>query len=109
MVREVFPFQVRAVADFKGALLVIPPAEIPMLFGKFVRLKRDVVGPVRGTGLGLYICKQLVEAMGGRIWVESSGIAGEGSRFYFTLPAALDISRRSARAAQERVAPSHGG
>jgi signal transduction histidine kinase len=47
-----------------------------------------------------------VEAMGGRIWVESSGIAGEGSRFYFTLPAAPDISRRSARAAQERVAPS---
>lgn len=87
----------------------IPPAEIPMLFGKFVRLKRDTVGPVRGTGLGLYICKQLVEAMGGRIWVESSGIAGEGSRFYFTLPAAPDISSQSARAAQERVAPSHGG
>ena len=60
-----------------------------MLFGKFVRLKRDLVGSVRGTGLGLYISKQLVEAMGGNIWVESSGVAGEGSRFSFTLPRAV--------------------
>jgi signal transduction histidine kinase len=43
-------------------------------------------GAVRGTGLGLYICKLLVEAMGGDIWVESSGLSGEGSRFCFTLP-----------------------
>ena len=57
-----------------------------MLFGKFVRLKRDLFGSVRGTGLGLYISKQLVEAMGGNIWVESTGIAGQGSRFSFTLP-----------------------
>jgi signal transduction histidine kinase len=64
----------------------IPPEDIPLLFGKFVRLKRDLAGPIRGTGLGLYISKQLVEAMGGSIWVESSGIAGQGSRFYFTLP-----------------------
>lgn len=66
----------------------IPPSEIPVLFGKFVRLKRDLVGNVRGTGLGLYISKQLVEAMAGRIWVESSGIPGQGSSFCFTLPAA---------------------
>jgi signal transduction histidine kinase len=65
----------------------IPPADIPLLFGKFVRLQRDMGGPVRGTGLGLYISKHLVEAMGGSIWVESSGIAGQGSSFYFTLPA----------------------
>ena len=65
----------------------IPPEDIPLLFGKFVRLKRDLAGSVPGTGLGLYISKQLVEAMGGSIWVESSGIAGQGSRFYFTLPA----------------------
>lgn len=64
----------------------IPPDELPFLFGKFMRLKRDQTGTVRGMGLGLYICKQLVEAMGGRIWVESSGIAGEGSSFHFTLP-----------------------
>lgn len=64
----------------------IPPEDIPRLFGQFVRLKRDVSGNVRGTGLGLYVSKQLVEAMGGRIWVESSGIAGEGSCFRFTLP-----------------------
>jgi signal transduction histidine kinase len=67
----------------------IPPLEAPLLFGKFVRLKRDLVGSVRGTGLGLYISKQLVEAMGGNIWVESSGVSGEGSRFSFTLPHAV--------------------
>jgi signal transduction histidine kinase len=64
----------------------ITSADIPLLFEKFVRLKRDLSSSIRGSGLGLYISKQLVEAMGGRIWVESSGIVGEGSRFYFTLP-----------------------
>ena len=64
----------------------IPPAELPLLFEKFVRLERDLAGPVRGSGLGLYISKQLVETMGGHIWAESTGRAGEGSRFYFTLP-----------------------
>ena len=64
----------------------IPAEELPLLFEKFVRLKRDLAGSTRGTGLGLYICKQLVEAMGWRIWVESSGHLGEGSRFCVTLP-----------------------
>jgi signal transduction histidine kinase len=66
----------------------IPPAEIPRLFVQFGRLKRDLSGKIRGTGLGLYVSKQLVEAMNGRIWAESSGIEGEGSRFCFTLPCA---------------------
>jgi len=65
----------------------IPPDEIPQLFQRFVRLKRDVSSTVRGTGLGLYVCKQLVEAMEGKIWVESTGTTGEGCRFCFTLPA----------------------
>jgi signal transduction histidine kinase len=63
----------------------IPAEELPYLFGRFVRLRRDLAGVTRGTGLGLYICKQLVEVMGGRIWVESSGRPGEGSRFCVAL------------------------
>ena len=66
----------------------IPPEEIPLLFRQFVRLQRDLGGTVRGSGLGLYISKRLVEAMGGEIWVESKGVAGLGSLFYFTLPSA---------------------
>lgn len=64
----------------------IPPDELPLLFGRFVRLQRDISGSIRGTGLGLYLSKQMVEKMGGTIWVESSGIAGEGSCFCVALP-----------------------
>jgi len=71
----------------------IPTDELPLLFGKFVRLKRDLAGTVPGTGLGLYLSKQLAEAMGGHIWGESSGRGGEGSRFCFTLLAAPPASR----------------
>ena len=70
----------------------IPAEELPLLFERFVRLKRDLGGSVRGTGLGLYICRRLVEAMGGRIWVESSGCPGEGSRFCITLPVGRNSS-----------------
>jgi len=63
----------------------VPLEEQNRLFERFVRLERDMNSPVRGAGLGLYICKQLLEAMGGRIWVQSSGQEGEGSSFYFTL------------------------
>ena len=80
----------------------IPADEIPLLFGKFIRLKRDLSGNVRGTGLGLYICKQLVEAMHGQIWVESAGKAGEGSEFCFFLPSvsSLDSSGEEGRRVQ---------
>jgi signal transduction histidine kinase len=70
----------------------IPPDELPLLFGKFVRLKRDLAGTVPGSGLGLYVSKQLVEAMGGHMWAESAGRVGEGSRFCFTLRAASPAS-----------------
>ncbi len=54
------------------------------LFQKFVRLQRSLTTPVRGTGLGLYICRQYLTAMGGYIWVEST--PGQGSTFSFALP-----------------------
>jgi len=41
---------------------------------------------VGGTGLGLPISRRLVEMMGGRLWVESTGISGEGSQFHIELP-----------------------
>ena len=63
----------------------VPPADQARLFQRFVRLERDMNSPVRGAGLGLSISKQLVEAMGGRIWVESSGEEGKGSVFAFSL------------------------
>jgi signal transduction histidine kinase len=71
----------------------IPPEELPLLFEKFVRLKRDLGGTTRGSGLGLYICKRLVGEMGGQIWVESSGCVGEGSRFCLTLPSYPPIAQ----------------
>ncbi len=66
--------------------LGIPPEQIPLLFRRFVRLPRDLASKVRGTGLGLYLCRLFVEAMGGTIWVESTGIPGEGSTFHLRLP-----------------------
>ena len=56
------------------------------LFAKFMRLGNALSSMQRGAGLGLYLCRQLVEAMDGRIWVESSGISGQGSTFCIALP-----------------------
>ncbi len=66
--------------------LGIPPEQMPLLFRRFVRLPRDLASNVRGTGLGLYLCRIFVEVMGGRIWAESSGVPGEGSIFHLRLP-----------------------
>ena len=79
----------------------IPPGEQTRIFRKFHRADsttgRDGLG---GTGLGLFIARGLVAAMGGRMWVASR--EGEGSRFTFELPAVGDAARVS-RPGSERV------
>lgn len=73
----------------------IPPEQIHLLFNRFVRLPRDLASKVTGTGLGLYLCRVLVESMNGSIWAESAGVDGEGSTFHITLPVAAESARPS--------------
>ncbi len=64
----------------------IPRSEEQRIFEKFYRLHPNKTGGVSGTGLGLYICRELVGRMGGSIWVESN--EGIGSTFFVELPLA---------------------
>jgi signal transduction histidine kinase/GAF domain-containing protein len=66
--------------------LGIPPGEQRRIFDKFYRVDPNLTRGVGGTGLGLYISRELVRRMNGTIWVESR--EGEGSRFSFELPVA---------------------
>jgi two-component system phosphate regulon sensor histidine kinase PhoR len=62
----------------------IPREDIPRIFERFYRVDKGRSQELGGTGLGLSIVKHLVQAHGGRVWVESQ--PGKGSTFYFTLP-----------------------
>jgi PAS domain S-box-containing protein len=74
--------EVRVVDEGMG----IPASEREWIFRKFYRAESAARDGAAGTGLGLFIAKELVNAMGGRIWVDST--EGEGSSFAFELPAA---------------------
>jgi signal transduction histidine kinase len=63
----------------------IPTSEIPYLFAKFSRGKDVRRLHANGTGLGLYVVKNIIEAHNGRIWIESEG-EGQGTRFIIELP-----------------------
>jgi signal transduction histidine kinase len=76
-------FVVVAVRDWGHGIALEDQSQ---LFSKFVRLNEAMNSTQRGAGLGLYLCRQLTEAMGGYIWLRSSGIPGEGSTFFVALP-----------------------
>ena len=81
-------------ADLKGDFVQIavrdtgigiPPEHLPRVFDRFYRVDPSRSRQRGGSGIGLTIARHLVEAQGGRIWVESGG-EGKGSMFSFTLP-----------------------
>ena len=81
-VQKQFQVAVSIVDEGRG----IPAERLPFLFRKFSRVEgEDQQGDLTRSGLGLAICKGIVEAHGGRIWAESDG-PGQGARFIFTVP-----------------------
>ena len=63
-----------------------------LLFERFYKVedKKDIL--FRGTGIGLYLCKRIIDMMQGKIWVESE--LGKGSCFYFIIPKNLEITKK---------------
>jgi signal transduction histidine kinase len=66
----------------------IPADQQARLFEPFVRLEAARALAARGTGLGLFLSRQLLTSMGGSIWIESAGTAGEGTTMWISVPLA---------------------
>lgn len=64
-----------------------------IIFDRFIKIENDIQHLHRGTGIGLFLSRQLVEKFGGKIWVESE--VGKGSVFYFTIPVHLTSDEAS--------------
>jgi two-component system sensor histidine kinase KdpD len=62
----------------------IPSKDLERVFERFYRVENEITQSVRGAGLGLAVCRGIIEAHGGRMWAEST--LGVGSTFYFSLP-----------------------
>lgn len=77
----------------------ISPEDAAHVFQKFYRVDNSQTRSIGGTGLGLYLVKQRVEALGGRVWVESA--FGEGSTFFVSLPRLSDAEYEKLRLAYQ--------
>lgn len=64
----------------------IPPDDQPLLFDDFEHAESLTSRRQRRSGVGLALARRIVELHGGRIWVESSGVKGEGSHFFIEFP-----------------------
>ena len=84
--------------------LGIPPEQVGKLFQKFARVRTDDHLKVSGTGLGLYICRLILEGHGGQIWVESE--PGQGSTFGMALPIDARAAAKSPAAAATDPPPA---
>jgi signal transduction histidine kinase len=72
----------------------IPAHELSQIFQRFVQAENARAYGIEGVGLGLYLCRTLVERHGGRIWCES--VEGEGSTFFIALPVVSPAARAEA-------------
>jgi len=79
----------------------IPPEDVPHLFQKFYRVDNSATRTIGGTGLGLFICRKIIELYNGRIWVESA--LNEGSTFFVNLPRLSMQKVESLQAEQQRT------
>lgn len=79
----------------------IPKEDLPHLFQKFYRVDNSATRTIGGTGLGLFICRKIVELYNGRIWVESE--LGKGSTFYINFPR---LTTERARELQSEITAS---
>lgn len=68
----------------------IAAEDLPHLFQKFYRIDSSATRTIGGTGLGLYLCRSIIELYSGRLWVESE--LGKGSTFKFSLPRAKNVT-----------------
>jgi PAS domain S-box-containing protein len=70
----------------------IPPEQQGRLFQSFSQVDPSITRRYGGSGLGLAICRALAEKMGGRVWVESTGIPGQGATFHVVVEVAEDAT-----------------